>query len=137
MTNDIMNKVEVIEGLNTETYAGKAAKAVRTKARGIMGDDLLTFHLLDFVSFILINNRFASKGIIVTPENKEEQYIKIIESGDESLLQDLEKYLNLIDTIGKLEEQRDEYYDIISQLQMANVNDVNAINNIVENYLRR
>ena len=84
-----------IEGIDAATYAGKAALAVKTKARGIFGDDLLTFYLIDFVSLMMINNKFASKGIFITDDNKEESYIKIIETGDDTLINDLEKYLAL------------------------------------------
>ncbi len=41
-----------VEGLDVETYAGKAALACKTKVRGIMGDDLLTFVLVDFVDLM-------------------------------------------------------------------------------------
>ena len=74
-----------IEGIDASTYAGKAAKACKTKVRGIMGDDLLIFTLIDFVSFMELNNKFASKNIFITETNKEEKYIEIIETGDESL----------------------------------------------------
>ena len=45
-----MDKYTEIEGIDASTYAGKAALAVKTKARGIMGDDLLIFKLVDFTS---------------------------------------------------------------------------------------
>lgn len=34
-----------VEGLDASTYAGKAVLALKNKARGVMGDELLTFHL--------------------------------------------------------------------------------------------
>jgi hypothetical protein len=133
-----MNAYEEVETINTSTYAGKAAKAVKTKARGIMGDDLLIFKLLDFVSLMLLNNKFASKGIFITDSNKEECYIKIIETGDEELILDLERFIALKDDVKLIESQKAEYNTIITKLQLLsdyeNVDDVNAI---VESYLRR
>lgn len=127
-----------IEGIDGETYAGKAALAVKTKARGVLGDDLLTFTLLDFVSCMMINNRFLNKGIIITDDTKEEGYIKIIETGDESLIGDLEKYIELRDRIKLIEAKREEYYEVINQLKrLSDYNDMDAVNKIVEEYLRR
>lgn len=129
---------EEIEGIDVSTYAGKAVKAVKTKARGILGDELLIFKLVDFVTFMSLNNKFLEKGIVITDNNKEEAYIKIIETGDEELITSLEKYLTIKDEIKLIEAQKDEYADIVSKLKtLANKNDTEAVNKIVEEYLRR
>lgn len=131
-------KYEEIEGIDSNTYAGKAARAVKTKARGILGDDLLIFKLIDFVSLMMISNKFASKGIFITDNNKEECYIKIIETGDESLITDLEQYLTLKDDIKKIEADKNEYSNIINKLQtLSDHNNLEAVNTIIEDYLRR
>jgi hypothetical protein len=133
-----LSNYEEVEGIDANTYAGKAAKAVKTKARGILGDDLLIFKLVDFVSFMLLNNKFANKGIFITDDNKEECYIKVIESGDESLITDLEKYIALKDDIKEIENSKSEYLSIIKKLQLlADQNSSEAVNKIVEDYLRR
>jgi hypothetical protein len=133
-----LSNYEEVEGIDSTTYAGKAAKAVKTKARGILGDDLLIFKLVDFVSFMLLNNKFSSKGIFITDDNKEECYIKIIESGDESLITDLEKYIGLKDDIKSIEISKSEYQTIIKKLQLLpDQNNEDAVNKIVEDYLRR
>jgi hypothetical protein len=127
-----------VEGIDDTTYAGKAVKALKVKARGIFGDDLLTFTLLDFISLMSLNNKFISKGIVITDDNKEECYIKIIESGEESLISDLEKYINLKDSIKLIEQKKEEYFSIVNSLQvLSNYNDEQAVNSIVEEYLRR
>lgn len=127
-----------VEGIDATTYAGKAILAVKTKARGVLGDEMLTFHLMDFVSLMMLNNKFANLGIFITDGNKEEQYIKIIESGDESLIQDLETYINLRDKIISLETKKKEYTEIVEKLKMLeDLEDRDKINDIVENYLRR
>lgn len=133
-----MSKYVEVEGIDASTYAGKAAMAIKTKARGIMGDDLLIFKLVDFVSYIMINNKFLNKGIVITDDAKEESYIKIIETGDESLIADLEKYIELRDSIKLIEAQKNEYTEIINKLKrVADPNNAEAVNNIVEEYLRR
>ena len=133
-----MDKYIEVEGIDGNTYAGKAAKACKTKARGIMGDDLLIFKLVDFISLMLIQNKFMDKGIFITENNKEECYIKIIETGDESLINELERFITLRDDIKKIEAQKQEYIDIISKLQqLNNKDDEEAVNLIVESYLRK
>jgi hypothetical protein len=127
-----------IENIDVSTYAGKAAAAVKVKTRGIMGDDLLIFHLLDLVKFMILNNEFASKGIYITDDNREESYIKIIEMEDETLIGKLEEYLNVKDSINVIQRQKNEYKEIIEKLQeLENKNDEVLINSIVEEYLRR
>lgn len=127
-----------VEGIDESTYAGKAVKACRLKARGIFGDELLTFHLLDFVSFLAINNKFLSKGFYITDENREEMYIKVIETGDNQLISDLETFINLRDSIKILETKRNEFNDIVNGLRnLPDYNDTDKVNKIVENYLRK
>jgi hypothetical protein len=132
------NGYKEIELIDASTYAGKAALACKTKARGIMGDDLLIFKLLDFVSFMVLHNKFASRGIFITDNNKEECYIKIIESGHDDLIVDLEKYIIYLDNIKDIEKYRNEYQSIINNLQvLEDYNDEIKVNSIVEEYLRR
>lgn len=132
-----MDKYTEVEGIDASTYAGKAALAVKKKARGIMGDELLIFTLVDFVSYMMINNKFLNKGIVITDDTKEEGYIKIIETGDETLITELERFIELRDKIQEIETKKNEYQDIIGQLKRVDSNDSDAINGIVEAYLRR
>lgn len=124
--------------LDKSTYAGKAVSAVRTKARGILGDGMSSYVLIDVVGLMLLNNKFASKGIFITDENREEQYIKVIELGEDDLIEDLEKYIDLRDKIKELEDKRTEYERIITQLtEMENPNDQAMVNGIIKDYLKR
>jgi hypothetical protein len=132
-----MEKYKEIEGIDSSTYAGKAAKACKTKARGIMGEDLLIFNLMDFISFMMLNNKFCDKGIYITENNREESYIKIIELGDEELIEDLEKYIKLRDDIKSIQSKKEQYCKIIDKLKNLNdYNDEESVNTIVESYLR-
>lgn len=127
-----------IEGINFDSYAGKAALAVKTKARGIFGDDLLIFELLDLITFMLLNNKLADKGFFITEENKEEKYIEIIETCDESLIEDLEKYIFLLDKIKIIQNKKNEYDNIIESLKyLSNYDDQESVHSIIEEYLRR
>jgi hypothetical protein len=127
-----------IEGIEANTYAGKAALAVKKKVRGIMGDELLIFHLIDFVTFIQLNNKFLDIGIHITESNKEECYIKIIEMEKPELIDDLEKYIDLRDNINKIAKQKEEYQSVIDKLKnLQDKEDGDSVNTIIEEYLRR
>ena len=66
------NKYTEVEGIDATTYAGKAALAAKKKARGVLGDELVIFTLVQFIQFIQLNNKFMDLGIHITDDNKEE-----------------------------------------------------------------
>lgn len=124
-----------VEGFELDSYKGKAALAVKAKVRGIMGDDLLIFSLMDFVDLMLLNNKFSDLGIFITDDNREEAYIKIIELGDPELIDDLERFINLKDSIGLIREKKEEYYNVIDNIR--NASDDSAVNSAIKDYLQR
>lgn len=63
---------------------------------------------LALFDFNILNAKLASLGYFITDENKQENYIKIIEADDDNLLDDLESYL---DAKAKL----DEFYKIYTR----------------------
>lgn len=131
-------RYEEVENIKFSTYAGQAANACRIKFRGTMGEDLLIVKLLDFITLLTLNNKFANLGIFITDQNREECYIKIIELGDEALINDLEKYINIKDSLIDIENKKEEYMQIISSLQnLVDKDDEEKVNAIVEKYLRR
>jgi hypothetical protein len=58
--------------------------------------------------------------------------------GEESLIDDLEKYINLKDSISIIETKKMEYKNLVKQLKtLSDYNDKNIVNNIVKEYLRK
>jgi len=134
----LKNTHQEIEGIDASTLAGKAVDAVKTKARGIFGEDFISFTLIEFVSFMILNNKLASNGIFITDENKEEKYIEIIETGNTDLIADLEEYITLLDNIKKIQETKNEYDGIIEALKcLEDYNDAKDVTDTVKDYLRR
>lgn len=127
-----------VEGIDFLTKAGKAALDVKMKAKGIFGEDLLIFRLIDFVTFFQLNTKFCSKGIFITEENREEKYIEIIETEDETLIADLEKFIELNDNLKILNSKKEEYYSVIEKLKMlSDYDDEESINGIIKEYVNR
>ncbi len=50
---------------------------------------------MQYINYIALFNYFASKGIFITAENKEDKYIEILELDDESAIEKLEEYLSI------------------------------------------
>ncbi len=53
-----------------------------------------------YINFIMLFNYFASKGIFINEENKEDKYIEILELDDEEAIEKLEEYLTIQETVG-------------------------------------
>lgn len=130
-------KCEELDGIPIDTYAGKCVLALRNKIRGVFGDSgFLLLQLMDIVRFILLHDKFASKGFIITEDTREETYVKIIEEGDESLIDDLESYINLQEKMSKLSDEAYEYSKVISELKdVIDYNDIEECNSIVRDFL--
>lgn len=133
-----MEQIKEIEGISLDTYAGKAALACRNKLRGIFSDnDFTMLHLMDVVAFIMQHDKLASKGYFITNDNRDDVYIKILESGDMQLFSDLEKYISYFDIMTALSGKVEEYNKIIDQLKLNVNSSEDDINNIVKSYLTR
>lgn len=57
-----------------------------------------------YFRFAYLNNIFASRGIFITDENREESYIRILETEDEILIKHLEEYLVTLTNLNQYEK---------------------------------
>ena len=131
-------RYEEIEGVDSSTIKGSALFECRTKFRGLMGEGLVIAKLLDFITLMNLNNKFAAMNIHITDDNREECYIKIIEKGEPSLIDDLEKYINLMDQIKLIEDKKDEYESLVKKIKsLDEVEDYSEIKKLTLKYTRR
>jgi hypothetical protein len=72
------------------------------KIRMLVTPELSKISGFSLYGFMMLNNDLSSKGYFITDENREEKYLEILETNDESLIQKLEDYLNYRDEIDKL-----------------------------------
>ena len=125
-----------ISNVDTNTPAGKAILKVRNKFRGIIGDSgFLLLNIVEIVKFMLLHDKFASLGIYITEENKEEKYIEILEKDDEKLLNDLEEYIETQERVSILVRAVDIYDKLIQKIKEVDENDEEEINKIISDYL--
>jgi len=66
----------------------------------------------DFFRFSVLNNKLNAKGYNITGDEKEDQYLNILSSGDDSLIGLLQKFL-------EVQAKIEEYDDMYDQAQTA------------------
>ena len=81
----------------------------RTKGKHILKqycDFTLQF---DFFEFSILNNKLIDAGYVITDENREEKYLEIINAGDQTIIDILEVYLEVRDSIAIHKHHYDNY----------------------------
>ena len=76
--------------------------------------DKLVF--IDYLDFMILHSKLASLGFFITDENKEEKYIEILESENEELLNDLEKYLELKEKIDQIIWKKNRFNELYEKI---------------------
>jgi hypothetical protein len=78
------------------------------KIRSVINPIISQVSGLSLYGFMVLNNELVAKGFAIYEDNREEVYLKILETGDENLITKLEDYLNYkddIDRVSQLERQ--------------------------------
>lgn len=83
-------------------------KAARGKLLVVAND----VDMVDYISYIEANNTLSSQGFFITDKNREEKYLEILETGDDSLIDALEEFLNVKDSLSILKSAKKTYDDI-------------------------
>jgi hypothetical protein len=76
--------------------------AALVKVRMLVNPELAKLSGLTLYGFMVLNNDLISAGYTITNTNREEQYLKILETGNEQLIAKLEDYLNYKDDIERV-----------------------------------
>jgi len=71
---------------------------VRNRIAGVA----VSTSFFEIYEFITVTGMLASQGIFLTDENREKTYLNIINTGDESLINALERYLEIKDSMDQL-----------------------------------
>jgi succinate dehydrogenase flavin-adding protein (antitoxin of CptAB toxin-antitoxin module) len=110
----------------------KAIVAVKKKYKDYLSDDVQLM-VMDAVEYMYLHDRFAKAGVYITKGDQEENYIKILEQEDESLLDCLDRYLELVETADLLKDVNQAKAKIIRGIKEA---DTEAeVIDIVKKYL--
>ncbi len=109
-------------GYGKGTYE-KAVFSIAAKA-------LRTIPQYNYYRFTVLNNMFASRGFFIHPDNREEEYIKIIETGDEELVNKLEEFLNIMTQLETYREIHNSFIEAMDKL--GNTTDEEEMQRIVD-----
>ena len=85
--------------------------------------------------FICINNELINEGYIITSKNREEKYIEILETGEEELIEKLERYLNAHDTIMRASFLQNEYNRFYIQIKQES--EIEKVKEIGNDFIQR
>jgi len=77
----------------------QARDASTTKMRMLVTPELSKISGFALYGFMILNNDLINAGYAITNTNREEKYLEILETGDESMIAKLEDYLNYKDEI--------------------------------------
>lgn len=84
----------------------------------------------NYFRYIYLNNVFASRGIFITEENREEKYIEILELDDENLINLLEEYLKVMNQLNQYEKMYQEFLNALDSMETTD--DEEMLNQILQ-----
>lgn len=103
MTDEVLPfEVTVLDAFETVDPLVAAKNASIIKIRMLVTPELSKIAGLTLYGFIVLNNDLTTRGYFITDANREEQYLAILETGDEKLVDILEQYLNYRDEIDRV-----------------------------------
>lgn len=127
--------ISEVEGISTDTFAGKAVLACRAKILNILSSSSSPLIAeFEIARFMLLHDKLAARGYVISEDNKEEMFVKILETSPE-LFDDLERFIVYRDRILRSAATFDKYIDIIEQLRVCDPNDKEHIINVVSDFL--
>jgi hypothetical protein len=98
-TDEVLpGEFEVIDLADSDPIQ-QARDASTTKMRMLVTPELSKISGFALYGFMILNNDLINAGYAITNTNREEKYLEILETGDESMIAKLEDYLNYKDEI--------------------------------------
>lgn len=103
MTDEVLPfEITVSETSDAISPLIAAKNASIVKIRMLITPELSKIAGLTLYGFMILNNDLAAQGFFITDANREEQYLAILETGNEKLVDVLEQYLNYRDEIARV-----------------------------------
>lgn len=116
-TNEVLpGEVDIIENNLNELDYIKNTSFVKIKS--LVTPEMTKESGIVLYNFIMYNNELSSNGFFIHNNNREEKYIEIIETGDEMLIELLEKYLESMDNLNRaasFKTRLDEYKEKLNK----------------------
>jgi hypothetical protein len=74
----------------------------RDKINNSISHTLASINALDTFEYLETFSAFLDRGIVITEKNREEKYLEVINTGDEWMIEHLERYLDIKDRVRPL-----------------------------------
>ncbi len=113
--------------VSTQSDLELKKKSLVQKVRQLVTHQQANISGIMMYEFITINNELCDKGYFIHDDNKEEVYLNILETGDEALIDKLERYLNARDVIARssyLEQKYTKFYQDINDADEDKIQDI-------------
>lgn len=109
-----------------DSYRVKIIKDAKRKLESLVQ----MYDMIDYIEYIDTNNELGERGIFITHSNREDKYLEILETGDDSLIDMLEKYLNIKDKLTQIKSAKNSFNNILKQVQSVSETDIESLHKI-------
>lgn len=106
----------------------EVVKKARNKIESIVKD----YDLIDYIDYIDINNELTSRGYYITEDNREEIYLKILDEGNEELIEMLEEYLNIKDYLTHVKSAKKNFRKVVQKVKKLSEDDIEELEKLEE-----
>jgi len=111
-----------VSDFEKEKYALMCSE--RSKISGLA----MATSFFEIYEFIAVTGMLASQGLFLTDENREETYLNIINTGNEELINALERYLEIKDSMDTLVAQYRQICDYLHRIRLTDsIDELNAV----------
>lgn len=89
------------------------------KLNGHANSQMAFITSLEIFEYLNLFSIFAEKGIFITETNQEESYLEILASGDDQMLENLEKFLDVKEKLLRIQNVRNRLRKAVNQISDA------------------
>jgi len=127
MTNEVMPwEVIIGDSITIDNVKDSSIAKIRT----FLTPEISKASGLSLYGFMVLNNELVAKGFAIYEENREEVYLKILETGDDKLITKLEDYLNYKDEIDRVSQLERQFSNAIHEIQDSDsIEDIMKVEN--------
>ncbi|EPY8037416.1 hypothetical protein ACXG0S_001998 [Campylobacter coli] len=112
-------EVLTLENLEIDESSNLVKNSYIFQLTSVMGQIFTKIPQYTYFRFQYLNNIFASMGYFITEKNREEIYIKILETDDDALISNLEEYLKVIAQLNQYEKMYQEFLNGLDEMEMT------------------
>lgn len=134
-TDEVLpGEFEIIDHAETDNLQ-EARNAALAKVRMLVSPDLARISGFSLYGFTILNNDLIAAGYPITNSNREEMYLKILETGDEVLINKLEDYLNYRDEVEAVAHLERKFSAFKKDVKIAT--SIEAVKELQDRFLER